>query len=114
MSIVEMLKEKYSEEKNVTIQRIFDKYSTRLVKGRQITMYLARIGIIKPRHEGESLKEANLWEIDMAKVDEFLEKGGAVLEITCPLCGEETISNKYNTYRCTRCFFEGSLTDENR
>ena len=112
LGIVEMLNEKYSRDKNVTIQRIFDKYSTRLVKGRQITIYLARIGLIRPRHENETVKEANLWEIDFDKVDEFLKEGGAVMEIQCPLCGGDTISNKYNAFRCKRCFFEGSLTDE--
>lgn len=113
LTIVGMLDEKYSREKNVTIQRIFDKFSTRLVKGRQITIYLSRIGILKPRHDNETVKEANLWEIDFDKVEEFLEHGGALMEINCPLCGGETISSKYNSFRCKRCFFEGSLTEEN-
>jgi hypothetical protein len=114
LSIVKMLKEKYTEDKNVTIQRIFDKYSSRLVKGRQISVYLARIKIIRPRHKGESLKEANLWEIDMKKVDEFLKEGGAGLDSACPLCGGDTISSKYNIYRCKRCFFEGTLNENGK
>ena len=114
LAIVEMLSEKYSRDKNVTIQRIFDKFSTRLVKGRQITIYLSRIGLLKPRHENESVKEANLWEINFDKVDEFLEEGGALMEIDCPLCGGKTISNKYNAFRCKRCFFEGSLTENGK
>lgn len=112
LSIIQMLKEKYTPEKNVTIQRIFDKYSSRLVKGRQITMYLARLGILAPRHKGESIKEANLWEINMKKVDDFLKNNGAALPVACPLCGGGTISNKYNTYHCKSCFFEGVLTDD--
>ncbi|MCD6111245.1 MAG: hypothetical protein J7K08_06185 [Thermoplasmata archaeon] len=108
-SIVEMLNEKFNERKKVTVQRVFDKYSTKLVRGRDITLYLFRIGIIKPRREGESPKTADLWEINLENVRAFLENGGALLDIRCPLCGGQTISNSYNTYRCTKCFYQDQL-----
>ncbi len=113
LDIIEMLDEKYSEDRSVTVQRIFDKYATKLVKGRQITIYLAKIGIIKPRKEEESVKEANLWVIDIARVKEFKEQGGSQLPFKCPLCGSDTMSSRYNVYQCKRCFFEGSLEDDN-
>ena len=72
-SIIEMLSEKFTKEKCVTVQRIFDKYATRLVKGRDITMYLFNLGILEPRREEETPKEANLWKINMQKVFDFLE-----------------------------------------
>ncbi|MGA1819465.1 MAG: hypothetical protein ACMUHU_00495 [Thermoplasmatota archaeon] len=110
-SIMEMLAEKFTDEKSVTVQRIFDKYATRLVKGRDITMYLYNIGIIEPRRDEETPKDANLWKINMAKVREFLENDGSLLEYKCPLCGSTTISKSYNTYRCTKCLFKGDLPD---
>ncbi|MFW3145739.1 MAG: hypothetical protein ACMUIE_02885 [Thermoplasmatota archaeon] len=111
-AIVEMLSEKFSEEKSVTVQRIFDKFATRLVKGRDITMYLFNIGIITPRREDETPKEANLWKINMAKVREFLDNDGSLLEYKCPLCGSQTISRSYNSYRCTKCLFKGDLPEK--
>lgn len=111
-SIMEMLDEKFSDEKSVTVQRIFDKFSTRLVKGRDITLYLFNISIIVPRRENETPKDANLWKIDMSKVREFLENDGALLDYKCPLCGSQTISKNYNTYRCTKCLFKGDLPDK--
>ncbi|MGA1793176.1 MAG: hypothetical protein ACMUHM_04435 [Thermoplasmatota archaeon] len=110
-SIMEMLAEKFTDEKTVTVQRIFDKYATRLVKGRDITMYLYNIGVIEPRRDEETPKDANLWKINMAKVREFLENDGSLLEYKCPLCGSNTISKSYNTYRCTKCLFKGDLPD---
>jgi tRNA(Ile2) C34 agmatinyltransferase TiaS len=110
-SIILMLSEKFSDEKCVTVQRIFDKYSTRLVKGRDITLYLFNIGILEPRREGETPKEANLWKIEMAKVRDFLKNDGALLEYRCPLCGSGTISRSYDTYKCTRCLFKGDLPE---
>ncbi|MBN1389593.1 MAG: hypothetical protein JXA22_03015 [Candidatus Thermoplasmatota archaeon] len=110
-SIMEMLSEKFNDEKCVTVQRIFDKFATRLVKGRDITLYLYNIGILEPRREEETPKEANLWKISMVKVREFLENDGSLLEYRCPLCGSETISKSYNSYRCTRCLFKGDLPD---
>ncbi len=112
MDIINMLDEKYSKERSVTVQRIFDKYATKLVKGRNITIYLAKIGILSPRKENESVREANLWVIDIDKVKEFKENGGALLPFPCPLCNSQTISSRYNIYQCQRCFFEGSLEDE--
>ena len=111
-SIMEMLNEKFTDEKSVTVQRIFDKYSTRLVKGRDITLYLYNIGIIVPRRENETPKDANLWKIDMSRVREFLENDGALLDYKCPLCGSQTISKNYNTYRCSKCLFKGDLPDK--
>jgi len=111
-SIMEMLNEKFTDEKSVTVQRIFDKFSTRLVKGRDITLYLFNISIIVPRRENETPKDANLWKIDMSKVREFLENDGALLDYKCPLCGSQTISKNYNTYRCTKCLFKGDLPDK--
>jgi len=110
-SIMEMLAEKFTDEKSVTVQRIFDKYATRLVKGRDITMYLYNIGIIEPRRDEETPKDANLWKINMPKVREFLDNDGSLLEYKCPLCGSSTISKSYNTYRCTKCLFKGDLPD---
>ncbi|MGA1872535.1 MAG: hypothetical protein ACMUHY_02595 [Thermoplasmatota archaeon] len=110
-SIMEMLAEKFTEEKCVTVQRIFDKYATRLVKGRDITMYLYNIGILDPRRDEETPKDANLWKINISKVREFLENDGSLLEYKCPLCGSTTISKSYNTYRCTKCLFKGDLPD---
>jgi|PlaIllAssembly_1097288.scaffolds.fasta_scaffold795996_2 tRNA(Ile2) C34 agmatinyltransferase TiaS len=110
-SIIFMLSEKFTDEKCVTVQRIFDKYSTRLVKGRDITLYLYNIGIIEPRREGETPKEANLWKIDMDRVREFLKNDGAPLDYKCPLCGSGTISRSYDTYKCTRCLFKGDLPE---
>jgi len=110
-SIMEMLAEKFTDEKTVTVQRIFDKFATRLVKGRDITMYLYNIGIIEPRRDEETPKDANLWKINMPKVREFLENDGSLLEYKCPLCGSTTISKSYNTYRCTKCLFKGDLPD---
>lgn len=110
-SIIEMLAEKFTDDKHVTVQRIFDRFATRLVKGRDITMYLYNIGILEPRREEETPKDANLWKIDMSKVREFLENDGSLLEYRCPLCGSGTISKSYNTYRCTRCLFRGDLPD---
>jgi len=110
-SIIFMLSEKFTDEKCVTVQRIFDKYSTRLVKGRDITLYLFNIGIIEPRREGETPKEANLWKIDMGRVREFLKNDGAPLDYKCPLCGSGTISRSYDTYKCTRCLFKGDLPE---
>lgn len=110
-SIMEMLTEKFSGGKNVTVQRIFDKFATRMVKGRDITMYLYNIGILEPRREGETPKDANLWTINMQVVEEFLQNDGALLEYRCPLCGSQTISKSYRTYRCTKCLFRGDLPD---
>ena len=110
-AIMEMLNEKFSEEKSVTVQRIFDRFSTRLVKGRDITLYLYNIGILKPRRENETPKEANLWKIHIKNVKIFLENDGAILEYKCPLCGSQTISKTYNSYRCTKCLFKGDLPD---
>ena len=110
-SIMEMLAEKFTEEKCVTVQRFFDKYATRLVKGRDITMYLYNIGILDPRRDEETPKDANLWKINISKVREFLENDGSLLEYKCPLCGSTTISKSYNTYRCTKCLFKGDLPD---
>jgi tRNA(Ile2) C34 agmatinyltransferase TiaS len=110
-AIIEMLDEKFSEEKCVTVQRIFDKYATRLVKGRDITVYLYNIGIIEPRRDSETPKDANLWKIDIGKVKSFLENDGALLEYKCPLCGSQTISKTYNSYRCTKCLFKGDLPE---
>ena len=111
-SIVEMLAEKFSEERSVTVQRIFDKFATRLVKGREITLYLYNIGILTPRRDDETPKEANLWKIDMEKVKEFLENDGALLDYKCPLCGSQTISKSYKSYRCTKCLFKGDLPEK--
>jgi tRNA(Ile2) C34 agmatinyltransferase TiaS len=111
-SIIEMLAEKFSEEKFVTVQRIFDKFATRLVKGRDITMYLFNIGILEPRREEETPKEANLWRINIVKVREFLESDGGLLDYKCPLCGSVTISKSYNSYRCTKCLFKGDLPEK--
>ncbi|MFO8051398.1 MAG: hypothetical protein R6V01_06845 [Thermoplasmatota archaeon] len=110
-SIIEMLADKFSEDKCVTVQRIFDKYATRLVKGREITLYLYNIGILTPRRDDETPKEANLWKIDMEKVKEFLKNDGALLEYKCPLCGSQTISKSYKSYRCTKCLFKGDLPE---
>lgn len=110
-SIVEMLAEKFTVEKYVTVQRIFDKFATRLVKGRDITMYLFNIGILEPRREEETPKDANLWRIDIPKVHEYLENDGALLDYKCPLCGSITISKSYNSYRCTKCLFKGDLPE---
>ena len=110
-AIIEMLDEKFSEEKCVTVQRIFDKYATRLVKGRDITVYLYNIGVIEPRRDSETPKDANLWKIDIGKVKSFLENDGALLEYKCPLCGSQTISKTYNSYRCTKCLFKGDLPE---
>lgn len=110
-AIIEMLADKFNEDKCVTVQRIFDKYATRLVKGREITLYLYNIGILTPRRDDETPKEANLWKIDMDKVKEFLENDGALLEYKCPLCGSQTISKTYKSYRCTKCLFKGDLPD---
>ena len=107
-----MLDEKFSEEKCVTVQRIFDKYATRLVKGRDITVYLYNIGIIEPRRDSETPKDANLWKINIEKVKSFLENDGALLEYKCPLCGSQTISKTYNSYRCTKCLFKGDLPEK--
>ena len=111
-SIIEMLNEKFTDEKSVTVQRIFDKFATRLVKGRDVTMYLYNIGILEPRRENETPKEANLWKIDMEKVRSFLENDGAVLEYPCPLCGSPTISRSYRSYRCTKCVYRGDLPEK--
>jgi tRNA(Ile2) C34 agmatinyltransferase TiaS len=111
-AIMEMLAEKFTEDKCVTVQRIFDKFATRLVKGRDITMYLYNIGIIEPRREDETPKDANLWRIHMPKVREFLENDGALLDYRCPLCGSQTISKSYNSYRCTKCLFKGDLPEK--
>lgn len=111
-AIIEMLDEKFSEEKCVTVQRIFDKYATRLVKGRDITVYLYNIGIIEPRRDSETPKDANLWKINIEKVKSFLENDGALLEYKCPLCGSQTISKTYNSYRCTKCLFKGDLPEK--
>ncbi|HHD15119.1 MAG TPA: hypothetical protein ENK47_00250 [Euryarchaeota archaeon] len=111
-SIMEMLNEKFTDEKCVTVQRIFDKFATRLVKGRDITLYLYNIGILTPRRENETPKDANLWKIDMARVRDFLENDGALLDYRCPLCGSRTISKNYNSYRCTKCLFKGDLPDK--
>ena len=46
MDIIDMILEKYHEDRCVTVQRIFDKYGTKIVKGRQITIYLAKIRIL--------------------------------------------------------------------
>ncbi|MEA3557665.1 MAG: hypothetical protein U9R75_00255 [Candidatus Thermoplasmatota archaeon] len=110
-SIIEMLSDKFTDEKSVTVQRIFDKFATRLVKGREITLYLFNIGILTPRREDETPKEANLWKIDMIKVKEFLENDGALLDYKCPLCGSQTISKTYRSYRCTKCLFKGDLPE---
>ena len=109
--IIEMLHEKFSEEKHVTVQRIFDKFATRLVKGRDITIYLYNIGILEPRREVETPKDANLWAINMEKVNSFLENDGGLLEYKCPLCGSQTISKAYRSYRCTKCLFKGDLPE---
>ncbi len=111
-AIMEMLDEKFSKEKSVTVQRIFDKFATRLVKGRDITLYLYNIDLIKPRRENETPKEANLWKINMENVKVFLENDGALLEYKCPLCGSQTISKTYRSYRCTKCLFKGDLPDK--
>ena len=111
-AIIEMLDEKFSEEKCVTVQRIFDKYATRLVKGRDITVYLYNIGIIEPRRDSETPKDANLWKINIEKVKSFLENDGALLEYKCPLCGSQTISKTYNSYRCTKCLCNGDLPEQ--
>ena len=111
-AIMEMLAEKFTDDKCVTVQRIFDKFATRLVKGRDITMYLYNIGIIEPRREDETPKDANLWRIHMPKVQEFLENDGALLDYRCPLCGSQTISKSYNSYRCTKCLFKGDLPEK--
>ncbi|MDG6223888.1 MAG: hypothetical protein QCI82_00060 [Candidatus Thermoplasmatota archaeon] len=110
-SIMEMLIEKFSKEKHVTVQRIFDKFATRMVKGRDITLYLYNIGILEPRREDETPKDANLWTINMEKVQEFLDNDGSLLTYKCPLCGSQTISRSYRTYRCTKCLFKGDLPD---
>jgi len=110
-SIMQMLKEKFSDEKHVTVQRIFDKFATRMVKGRDITLYLYNIGVLEPRREEETPKDANLWTINMDKVDAFLENDGAPLDYRCPLCGSQTISRSYRSYRCTKCLFKGDLPD---
>ena len=107
-----MLNEKFSQDKCVTVQRIFDKYATRLVKGRDITIYLYNIGIIEPRREGDTPKEANLWKINIDRVHSFLENDGALLGYRCPLCGSQTISKAYNSYRCTKCLFKGDLPEK--
>ena len=111
-AIVEMLNEKFSDDKFVTVQRIFDKYATRLVKGREITMYLLNIGILEPRRDNETPKEANLWKINMDRVRSYLENDGALLEYPCPLCGAPTISKSYKSYRCTRCIYKGDLPEK--
>jgi len=110
-SIVVMLSEKFTDDKCVTVQRIFDKFATRLVKGRDITLYFYNIGILEPRRDNETPKEANLWKIDMERVRGFIANDGAVLEYRCPLCGSPTISRSYNSYRCTKCLFKGDLPD---
>ncbi len=110
-SIIEMLAEKFSDEKCVTVQRIFDKYATRLVKGREITLYFYNIGILTPRRQDETPKDANLWKINMDGVRSFLENDGALLDYLCPLCQSSTISKSYKSYRCTRCIFKGDLPD---
>jgi tRNA(Ile2) C34 agmatinyltransferase TiaS len=111
-SIMEMLEEKFTDDKSVTVQRIFDKFATRLVKGRDITLYLYNIGILVPRRENETPKDANLWKINMEKVRDFLNNDGALLEYRCPLCGSGTISKNYNSYRCTKCLFKGDLPEK--
>ena len=111
-AIIEMLAEKFTKDKSVTVQRIFDKYATRLVKGRDITMYLFNIGILDPRREEETPKEANLWRINISKVKDFLENDGGLLDYKCPLCGSGTISKSYNSYRCTKCLFKGDLPEK--
>jgi hypothetical protein len=110
-SIMQMLMEKFSEDKHVTVQRIFDKFATRMVKGRDITLYLYNIGILEPRRDDETPKDANLWTIKMKDVEDFLKNDGAVLDYKCPLCGSKTISRSYRTYRCTKCLFKGDLPD---
>ncbi len=110
-SIMEMLREKFSNDKHVTVQRIFDKFATRMVKGRDITLYLYNIGVLEPRRDDETPKDANLWTINMNGVEEFLKNDGALLEYKCPLCGSKTISRSYRTYRCTKCLFKGDLPD---
>ena len=110
-SIMEMLSEKFTDDKCVTVQRIFDKYATRLVKGRDITYYLYNIGILEPRRPNETPKDANLWKINMDAVVKFLENDGALLDYKCPLCQSQTISKSYKSYRCTRCIFKGELPD---
>lgn len=109
---MEMLEEKFSADKSVTVQRIFDKFATRLVKGREITLYLYNIGVLTPRRDNETPKDANLWKINMEKVRSFLENDGALLDYKCPLCGSQTISKTYKSYRCTKCLFKGDLPDK--
>lgn len=111
-SILEMLDEKFTDEKSVTVQRIFDKFATRLVKGRDITLYLYNIGVLVPRRDNETPKDANLWKINMERVRDFLENDGALLDYRCPLCGSQTISKNYNSYRCTKCLFKGDLPEK--
>jgi len=104
-SIVEMLNKKFNERKKVTVQRVFDKYSTKLVRGRDITLYLFRIGIIKPRREGESPKTADLWEINLEKSVSI--RTSSLLSIPTSTGGTRTIRVRLNS----RCDSEASIPE---
>ena len=76
---VKMLNRRYNEEHNVTVLKVFDRYSRR-IGSRNMVLRLYKMGILSPYYEDKPPESQTLWRVNIANVRKYLEENSKYYE----------------------------------